>query len=55
VADRFLTDLAASAEEVRANPGVRTGMAPVYGMAASLPADVVRQVLAGYLDLLFEV
>jgi sphinganine-1-phosphate aldolase len=55
VADRFLADLAESAEEVRANPGVSTGMAPVYGMAASLPAEVVRQVLNGYLDLLFEV
>jgi glutamate/tyrosine decarboxylase-like PLP-dependent enzyme len=55
VADRFLVDLAESVEEVRANPGVSTGMAPVYGMATSLPAEVVRQVLAGYLDLLFEV
>jgi sphinganine-1-phosphate aldolase len=55
VADRFLGDLAESVEEVRANPGVSTGMAPVYGMAASLPAEVVRQVLNGYLDLLFEV
>jgi sphinganine-1-phosphate aldolase len=55
VADRFLADLAASVEEVRANPGVSTGMAPVYGMAGALPADVVHQLLAGYLDLLFEV
>ena len=55
VADRFLADLAASVEEVRANPGVSTGMAPVYGMAGALPADVVRELLAGYLDLLFEV
>jgi sphinganine-1-phosphate aldolase len=55
VADRFLADLAASAAEVRANPGVRTGMAPVYGMAATLPAEAVHQVLTGYLDMLFEV
>jgi len=55
VADRFLADLTASVEEVRANPGVSTGMAPVYGMAGSLPADVVHELLAGYLDLLFEV
>jgi glutamate/tyrosine decarboxylase-like PLP-dependent enzyme len=55
VADRFLADLGASVEEVRSNPGVSTGMAPVYGMAASLPAEVVRQVLTGYLDTLFEV
>jgi sphinganine-1-phosphate aldolase len=55
VADRFLADLAESVAEVRANPGVSTGMAPMYGLAASLPADVVHQVLAGYLDMLFEV
>ena len=55
VADRFLADLAASVEEVRSNPDVSTGMAPVYGMAGTLPAEVVRQVLTGYLDMLFEV
>jgi len=55
VADRFLADLAAAVEEVRAHPGVSTGMAPVYGMAAALDADVVHQLLAGYLDMLFEV
>jgi len=55
VADRFLADLAESVEEVRANPGVSTGMAPIYGMAGALDADVVHQLLAGYLDMLFEV
>jgi glutamate/tyrosine decarboxylase-like PLP-dependent enzyme len=55
VADRFLADLAASVEEVRANPGVSTGMAPVYGMAGALDSGVVHQLLAGYLDMLFEV
>jgi glutamate/tyrosine decarboxylase-like PLP-dependent enzyme len=55
VADRFLADLAGSVEEVRANPSVSTGMAPVYGLTASLPADVVQQLLTGYLDMLFEV
>jgi sphinganine-1-phosphate aldolase len=55
VADRFLTDLAESVGEVRSNPGVSTGMAPVYGMAATLPEEVVRQVLNGYLDMLFDV
>jgi sphinganine-1-phosphate aldolase len=55
VADRFLADLAGSVEEVRANPGVSTGMAPIYGMAGALDADVVHQLLAGYLDMLFEV
>ena len=55
VADRFLADLASSVAEVRANPGVSTGMAPVYGMASALPADVVHELLTGYLDMLYEV
>jgi sphinganine-1-phosphate aldolase len=55
VADRFLADLRASVEEVRADPEHRSGMAPVYGMAASLPAAVVHDLLGAYLDLLFEV
>jgi sphinganine-1-phosphate aldolase len=55
VADRFLADLRASVEEVRADPGVRTGMAPVYGMAATLPEEAVRELLGAYLDMLFDV
>ena len=55
VADRFLADLRESVEEARANPGVSTGMAPVYGMAASLPAELVHEMLAAYLDITFEV
>ncbi len=55
VADRFLRDLEASVAEVRANPEVRTGLAPIYGMAASLPDEFVRGLLAAYLDLMFEV
>ena len=55
VADRFLADLDASMAEVRASPDVHTGMAPIYGMAASLPADLVRGMLGAYLDLMFEV
>ncbi len=55
VAGRFLHDLEASIAEVRANPEMRTGLAPIYGMAASLPGDVVRELLGAYLDLMFEV
>jgi len=55
VADRFLDDLRASVDEVRANPDVRTGLAPIYGMAASLPEEIVRGLLGAYLDLMFEV
>ena len=55
VADRFLEDLRASVDEVRANPDVRTGLAPIYGMAASLPEEMVHGFLGAYLDLMFEV
>ena len=55
VADRFLADLADSVAQVRANPDVSTGMAPVYGMAAALPEGTVHDLLAAYIDLTFEV
>jgi sphinganine-1-phosphate aldolase len=55
VAARFLADLAGSVAQVRANPEVRTGMAPVYGMAGSLPDAAVRDLLGVYLDVMFEV
>ncbi|MGO9161979.1 MAG: pyridoxal phosphate-dependent decarboxylase family protein [Streptosporangiaceae bacterium] len=55
VADRFLADLQAAVAEVRADPDVRTGLAPVYGMAAALPPEMVRDMLGAYLDLTYEV
>ncbi len=55
VADRYLADLRASVDEVRANPGVSTGLAPVYGTASALPGEVVRDLLGIYLDTMFEV
>lgn len=55
VAERFLADLRASVEQARANPEVRTGMAPVYGMAGALPEEIVRDVLGAYLDMLYGV
>jgi glutamate/tyrosine decarboxylase-like PLP-dependent enzyme len=55
VVERFLSDLAASVAEVRASPGGKGGMAPVYGMAGTLPfRGVVADLLAGYLDVLQE-
>jgi sphinganine-1-phosphate aldolase len=54
VTGRFLADLASSVEEVRANPGVSTGMAPVYGMAGTLPPGVMHELLTGYLDMLYD-
>ena len=55
VAGRFLADLRSCVDEVRANPQTRTGLAPVYGMAGALPAEVVSDLLGVYLDLMFEV
>jgi sphinganine-1-phosphate aldolase len=57
VVERFLADLRASVDEVVANPHADgQGMAPVYGMAATLPArGAIRDVLGMYLDALYEV
>ena len=41
VADRFLGDLGAAVEHTRAHPNEQGGMAPVYGMANSLPVQGV--------------
>jgi len=56
VAGRFIADLKASVEEVRLHPDEKTGIAPVYGMAASLPLrGVVSDFLKKYLDVLYKV
>lgn len=53
VADRFLSDLRESVEQVRANPDDTGRMAPIYGMANSLPdrgaiADGMLSVMDGW-------
>ena len=54
VADRFLADLRASVAEVESQPAGEQGMAPVYGLAATLPfRGVVHDLLKRYLDLLY--
>jgi glutamate/tyrosine decarboxylase-like PLP-dependent enzyme len=54
VADRFLEDLRASVDHVRHHPPKPGGMAPAYGMAASLPLrGVVSDLLKRYLDRLY--
>jgi len=54
VADRFLSDLRASVEEVRSQPAGKEGMAPVYGLAATMPfRGMVRDLLKKYIDLLY--
>ena len=56
VAERFVDDLKAAVEYVRANPDEEGGMAPVYGMAATLPfRGVVGDLLKRYMDLLYKV
>ncbi|GAB4537845.1 MAG: pyridoxal-dependent decarboxylase [Anaerolineales bacterium] len=55
VAERFVEDLRESVAEVKANPEERGGMAPVYGMAATIPMrGVVNDLLKQYLDVLFK-
>lgn len=56
LAGRFLADLNAAVEHVKANPDEQGGMAPVYGMAASLPLrGVIGDMLKRYMDLLYKV
>jgi len=54
VVDRFLADLAAAVAETRANPDEVTGMAPIYGMAAQMPGEMVDELLRYFLDLMFK-
>ncbi|MGB9753319.1 pyridoxal phosphate-dependent decarboxylase family protein [Roseiflexus castenholzii] len=56
VADRFIADLRDAVAAVRCEPRARGGMAPVYGMAASLPfRGVVSDLLRRYLDAVYRV
>ena len=56
VAERLLADLADAVAEVRAQPEAEGGMAPVYGMAATLPdRQIVADVLKTYMDLWYKV
>ena len=56
VAERFIADLEEAVAAVKADPDESGGMAPVYGLAATLPArGVVGEILKRYIDLLYEV
>jgi len=56
VAERFMDDLRSAVGHVKAHPEERGGMAPVYGMAATLPLrGVVGDMLKRYIDLLYKV
>jgi glutamate/tyrosine decarboxylase-like PLP-dependent enzyme len=55
VAEAFLSDLRESVAYVKAHPDEKGEMAPIYGMANSLPfRGVVDEVLKRYLDALYD-
>ena len=55
VAERFLADLREAVEHVKAHPEEKGSMAPVYGMAATVPLrGMVSDLLKKYLDLIFK-
>lgn len=56
VAERFLADLRDAVAHVRTQPPSEGGMAPIYGLAGSLPVrGAISDVLERYLDVLYEV
>jgi glutamate/tyrosine decarboxylase-like PLP-dependent enzyme len=56
VAQQFIDDLSHSIEYVRSNPKQSSGMAPVYGLAATLPVrSIVGDMLKKYLDVLYKI
>ncbi len=55
VTERFENDLRAAVEAVRSAPATKGGMAPVYGLASSLPfKGVVGDLLSSYVDALYD-
>lgn len=56
VAERFVADLKEAVEWVKANPVSEGGLAPVYGLAASIPfRGMVSDLLKRYMDVLYKV
>ena len=56
VAEKFITDLTEAVNHVKREPIEQGGMAPIYGMAATLPLrSVVSSLLKRYLDLYYQV
>jgi sphinganine-1-phosphate aldolase len=55
VAERFLRDLEMAVAHVKANPAEKGTMAPVYGMASTMPLrGLVSDMLKKYLDLMYK-
>ena len=56
VAETFIRDLKSAVKFVKENKFEKGGMAPIYGMAATLPVkSIVGDMLKRYLDLLYKV
>jgi glutamate/tyrosine decarboxylase-like PLP-dependent enzyme len=56
IAERFLSDLREAVAHVKAHPAEKGTMAPVYGMAATMPMrGLVSDMLKKYMDLMFKV
>jgi hypothetical protein len=56
VAERFIQDLKDSVAYVKAHPGNKDGMAPIYGLASSLPfRGMISDILKRYLDAVYKV
>lgn len=45
VADKFISDLRDCVKQAKENPDTESGMAPVYGMAATYPEDAVSEIM----------
>jgi sphinganine-1-phosphate aldolase len=55
VAERFINDLVSAVAYVRRRPAAHGGMAPVYGMAATMPLrGLVSDMLKRYMDVLYK-
>ena len=56
VAERFVQDLRAAVDEVKTQPAQSGGMAPVYGLAGTVPArSMVGDLLERYMDVIYKV
>ncbi|WKZ34189.1 MAG: aminotransferase class V-fold PLP-dependent enzyme [Anaerolineales bacterium] len=56
VKERFISDLKSAVAHVKNHPEEKGSMAPIYGMAASMPMrGLVSDMLKKYLDLIFKV
>jgi len=54
VAERFIEDLRESVEYVREHPNESSGMAPIYGLAASIPdRTIVHEMLRQLMDMYY--